>query len=149
MVMAVRRHTRVNYRMMRSLADESEANAIRVNGLQATRSRGGTAIAPLSPLPHYVFIVALVEGAAICKPVWGGDGMWRVPDTDAHNIKAKFPPNHNESHYEYHVLTTPQPDQKALACTLERDSEGNIIVIPGYRFKLVEPPDPATCAECV
>ena len=133
---------------MRGLADDGRANDLRTNGFRTSKAVGGTAITPLPALPRYVCIVALRDDGALCKPCWHTPNGWRVAEEYTHIIKAKFAPQHTAAHYEYHVIDGPQPSPTDLVCTLERDSNGHIIVIPGYRFKLVSPPDPADCGEC-
>lgn len=134
--------------MMQRLHDADMRNTLRVAGMAVSQGVSGTVVAPLAQLPRHVFITAILEDVAICKPAIRTPAGWRIPTDDNHRIRAMLAPNHTAEHYTYHVLTADQPCEKALACTLERDGQGNVMVIPGYRFRLVEPPDPADCAEC-
>jgi hypothetical protein len=93
-------------------------------------------------MARWVFVVGVDNGVILCKetlPI-AGEG-WRISDEDADIIRAQPGPNYTVEHFEQFVLM--EAGERAQACLLL----GGYIV-PHYRFKLVEPPDPAACAEC-
>ena len=115
-------------------------------GLDVLPEAGGTVIRIKDEMrPRWVFVIAFDGDIVLCKegvPI-AGQG-WRLPTSNDDIIRARLGPNYTAAHFERFLISGEQhPGPTDQACLLI----GGYIV-PHYRFKLVEPPDPAECAEC-
>lgn len=114
-------------------------------GLNVTPEVGGAVIRYLDPArTRWVFVIAFDGDVILCKEAVSTNAGWKLGQENEDIIRAAMGPNYTREHFERFLISgEQQPGPTDQACLLLAGH-----VVPHYRLKLVEPPDPADCAEC-
>jgi hypothetical protein len=117
----------------------------------ATGPTGGAARFQDPNRTRWVVALRIAEEFVVCKEAWAlphGDGA-AISTLDSDYLSFPMAPNYRADHYEKFILAPEhiEPDgaicPRCLMCRVEAG-----YIVPDYRMKLVDPPDPADCASC-